>query len=156
VGVSPAYADNPQPLPGNPDVVVGYDNETEEFQAKAGPAEAQSCQRGTHHYAVTSYSNSHKAIGARQSNHNGTPNIVTSTFSATVSGTVSVAWSTNINVKVDRLIAGAESQPRRTVVATYGVWRKKTIGTYSICAVRIQRGVKAWTPWKVGWYVTQN
>ncbi|MFD1547870.1 hypothetical protein [Nonomuraea guangzhouensis] len=178
LGASPAYADDPQPLPGNPDVVVGYDNETEVFRAKAGPVETRACHRGDHHYEVTSYSNSHKAIGARQSNHNGTPNVITSTFSATVSGTVSMTWSANVSVKVDRLIAGAElgtgvnlsasltaslgnsvsvsTQPRKTVTATYGVWRKKTIGTYTICAVRMQRGVKAWTPWRVGWYVVQH
>ncbi|GAA3152250.1 hypothetical protein [Nonomuraea roseoviolacea] len=179
LGATPAFADDPQPLPDNPEVVIGYDNETEIFPAKAAPPPmAMSCRPGDATYRVSAYSNSHKAVGPTQSNHNATSRTATSTFAATVSGTVSIAWNVSGSLKVDRLIAGAEvatgvnlsasltaslgnsiavpTPPRKTTTATYGVWRKKTNGIYQVCGQRGQRRVTAWTPWHVGWYVKQR
>ncbi|MFC4121203.1 hypothetical protein [Nonomuraea zeae] len=174
LGATPALADDPQPLPGNPDVVAGSDNDNEIFRAKdTAPELAAACRPGDVTYRVSTYSNSHKAVGPTQANHNGTNRAATSTFSATVSGTVSIAWNVSGSLKVDRLIAGAEvatgvnlsasltaslgnsiavpTPAHKTVVATYGVWRKKTKGIYHVCGVG-QKRVTAWTPYFVGWY----
>lgn len=179
LGAPPAFADDPQPLPDNPNVVVGYDNETEIFPAKeAPPSMTMACRTGDATYRVSTYSNSHKAVGPTQSNHNGTSRAATSTFTATVSGTVSISWNVSGSLKVDRLIAGAEvaagvnlsasltaslgnqiavpTPPRKTTLATYGVWRKKTNGIYQVCGQSRRRHVTAWTPWQVGWYVKQR
>lgn len=178
LGATPAFADDPQPLPNNPDIVIGYENETETFRAKVTPPlVTMACRPGDVSYRVTSYSNSHKAVGPTQSNHNGTSRTATSTFSATVSGTISIAWNVSGSLKVDRLVAGAEvatgvnlsasltaslgnsiavpTPARKTTTATYGVWRKKTKGSYHICPQK-PRKVTAWTPWRVGWYVKQR
>ncbi|MFG1711107.1 hypothetical protein ACFLIM_48930 [Nonomuraea sp. M3C6] len=179
LGATPAFADDPQPLPDNPNVVVGYENETEIFRAKATPPPmTMACRPGGATYRVSTYSNSHKAVGPTQSNHNGTSRTATSTYSATVSGTVSISWNVSGSLKVDRLIAGAEAAtsvnlsasltaslgnsiavptpPHKTTTATYGVWRKKTKGIYQVCGQSGQRRVTAWAPWHVGWYVKQR
>ncbi|MFI7696908.1 hypothetical protein ACIBQ6_48110 [Nonomuraea sp. NPDC049655] len=178
LGTALAFADDPRPVPGNPDVVVGYDNDTEIFRARAATSSpAMACRPGDVSYRVSTYSNSHKAVGPTQSNHNGTSRTATSTFTATVSGTVSVAWNVSGSLKVDRLIAGAEvatgvnlsasltaslgnsisipTPARKTTTATYGVWRKKTNGVYHVCPQK-PKNVTAWTPWRVGWYVKQR
>jgi hypothetical protein len=175
LGATPAFADHPQPSPDNPDIVIGYDNETEVFRAKGGtPVLMMPCQRGGITYRVTSFSNSHKAVGPTQSNHNGTSHSATSTFTATVSGTVSIAWNVSGSLKVDRLVAGGElatgvnlsasltaslgnsisvrTPARKTTTATYGVWRKKTKGDYHVCGEK-KKKVIAWTPWRAGWYI---
>ncbi|GAA3610622.1 hypothetical protein GCM10022419_114540 [Nonomuraea rosea] len=178
LGATPAFADDPQPLPGDPDIVVGYENETEVFRAETTPPTlTMACRRGDVSYRVSTYSNSHKAVGPTQSNHNGTSRTATSTFTATISGTVSVSWNVSGSLKVDRLIAGAEvatgvnltasmtaslgnsiavpTPARKTTTATYGVWRKKTKGVYQVCGQR-PRNVTAWSPWRVGWYIKQR
>ncbi|MEU5867615.1 hypothetical protein ABZ815_41065 [Nonomuraea sp. NPDC047529] len=178
LGATPAFADEPRPVPGNPNVVVGFDDDTEIFRAKSSaPSLAMACPPGEVSYRVSTYSNSHKAIGPTQSNHNSTSHAATSTFTATVSGTVSVSWNVSGSLKVDRLIAGAEvatgvnlsasltaslgntisipTPARKTTTATYGVWRKKTNGIYHVCGQK-PKNVTAWTPWRVGWYLKQR
>jgi hypothetical protein len=138
---------------------------------------AQACRPGDHSYNVTSYADSHKGVGAGQSNYNGTSRKAIMTFTATVSGTVSLTHNATITVKAAKLIAGGElaagvnlsasltaslgntvtveAPPRTTINAVYGIWRKKTIGQYAICGGSSQT-VTAYTPWKVGWHLTQQ
>jgi len=95
-----------------------------------------------------------------------------------VTGTVTQGVSGEVRVNADIVIAGAEAKaglnltyalsaymgnnvstptrPHKRTLATYGVSRTKTSGTYTVisgqCTPR-NYPITAWTPWIVGWNV---
>ncbi|GAA3011793.1 hypothetical protein GCM10020229_24080 [Kitasatospora albolonga] len=123
-----------------------------------------------------------RGVGVDQANYNGTSRTIKSVFSAEASGEVGMSVSGELKVSANALLANvegkygvdlsakltaklgnttwAETPPRRTTHARYGVWRLKTTGTsytiYSNCSTSPKKTVVAYTPQNVGWYVWET
>lgn len=120
----------------------------------------------------------HKAIGAGQTNYNGTSEKEDMDFTARVSGTVGASFSGQITTKVSTVLAEVSTQysvtlhasvtaelgnvvhvrnvpPHKAVHAQYGVWRRKFAGTayyqHHTCYLT-QNKVTGYGPMYVGWY----
>lgn len=120
----------------------------------------------------------HKAVGASQSNYNGTNEKEDMDFTAEVSGTVGASFTGQIATKVDAVLAEVSAQysvtlqasitaklgnvvhvkavpPHKTVHAKYGVWRRKFTGTayyqHHTCYLT-KNHVTGYGPMHVGWY----
>jgi hypothetical protein len=121
-------------------------------------------------------------IGPSQANYNGSPYPMTSTFTATGSGTAGVSVSGDTEVSLRALVATQKvkfgvafsasmtatlgnsitvtSPPRKTLYGEYGVWRKRIVGTsyriYSNCTTSTHNTVVSYTPYHVGWVTWAN
>lgn len=120
----------------------------------------------------------HFAVGAGQSNYNGTHEKQDMDFTAKVSGTVGASFSGQITTKVSAVLAEVSTQfsvtlhasvtaelgnavhvknvpPGKTVHAQYGVWRRKFTGTayyqHHTCYLT-HNNVTGYGPMYVGWY----
>ena len=120
----------------------------------------------------------HKAVGAAQTNYNGTGEKEDMDFTARVSGTIGASFTGQLTTKVSVALAEVSEQysvtlhasvtaelgnvvhvknvpPRKTVHAQYGVWRRKFTGTayyqHHTCYLT-QNKVTGYGPMYVGWY----
>ncbi|MGW3312099.1 hypothetical protein ACWDG9_36580 [Streptomyces sp. NPDC001073] len=119
-----------------------------------------------------------RAIGAPQSNYNGTSSKESSTFSAEASGTVGISFSGSLKVTLSELVSRQEATfgvnlsasltaklgnsvtasipAHKTLNAKYGVWRRRVTGTsyyvYSNCESSKPSTIVSYTPYTVGWY----
>lgn len=126
--------------------------------------------------ATTDYGREHKPVAAPQGNRNNTNRWGRATFVSKKSGTITTNWTpVDISVNADVVVGGAEVKthldlsyaataeignsidvdvpPYKTVRANWGVFTRKTGGTYhkvSGCH-EYTRPITAWTPHYVGW-----
>ncbi|MFI5527470.1 hypothetical protein ACIA8O_02830 [Kitasatospora sp. NPDC051853] len=144
---------------------------------------ADYCGPAHGYYTTTAnYGKVMRGVGVDQANYNGTSRVIKSVFSAEASGEVGISVSGELKVSANALLANveakygvdlsakltaklgnttwAETPPRRTTHARYGVWRLKTAGTsytiYSNCSTSAKKTVVAYTPQNVGWYVWET
>ncbi|MFI9588306.1 hypothetical protein ACIHCQ_42480 [Streptomyces sp. NPDC052236] len=124
----------------------------------------------------------HKAVGATNSNYNGTSRTARSTFTSEVTGEVGVGVTAGLETSIDVMVAKIEAKyevnltvkltaklgnsiavdtpAKKTTNAKYGVYRLKHTGTsyviYSNCNTSTKKKVTSYTPLKVGWYLWES
>jgi hypothetical protein len=153
-------------------------------QAASGnaPGSTESCPPEDGYSGIRDLGKAIQAVGSTQANYNGTQNNATSTFSAQASGTVTATVNASSTVDIGAIVADASATlgvslsvsmtaslgnsttvtvgPGKTAYATYGVWRKGTVGTYwktlANCTTQKVTNVTAWSPWYVGWNTWSN
>jgi hypothetical protein len=143
---------------------------------------APHCDPGWFFTPTQDHGRSHQGVGPQQANYNGTTQVVRSTFTATVSGTVTFTSSTEVKGGANLAIASAESKyglnlsyslqvtagnsvsvntpPRKTTHAQYGAYRRKVTGkngyTYSNCNQGQISYPTTYSPWYVGWALWES
>lgn len=198
-GASPAPADDPSSAPidtiatappdqpEEPDLVEGAPDTPAPAPSDAANhtgnmPDSRGCEQGWYYHPTSKNKDHHKGVGVEQANHNGTSRTAKSTFTSEVSGTVGVAFSGELNVKVTVAVVesgvkfgvtvsasltakignsiSVDTPPHKTTYARYGVFPLKSYGysqyTYVNCGKGSKKNVTIYTPHRVGWAIWEN